>query len=88
MLVVKSCVELLRSCGINILVVFSDIPEFCLDYKLPTTKNIRTRNNKLFLILIAVQISLVIQGLDNCFILLLDKVLKGACLLSVLLNLL
>ena len=27
-LVVKSCVELLRSCGINILVVFSDIPVF------------------------------------------------------------
>ena len=26
-------VELLRSCGINILVVVSDIPEFCLDYK-------------------------------------------------------
>ena len=40
MLVVKSCVEILRSCGINILVVFSDIPEFCLDYKLPTTKNV------------------------------------------------
>ena len=39
-LVVKSCVELLRSCGINILVVFSDIPVFCLDYKLPTTLNI------------------------------------------------
>ena len=27
-LVVKSCVELLRSCGIDILVVFSDIPVF------------------------------------------------------------
>ena len=27
-LVVKSCVELLRSCGINILVVISDIPVF------------------------------------------------------------
>ena len=27
-LAVKSCVELLRSCGINILVVFSDIPVF------------------------------------------------------------
>ena len=27
-LVVKSCVELPRSCGINILVVFSDIPVF------------------------------------------------------------
>ena len=27
-LVVMSCVELLRSCGINILVVFSDIPVF------------------------------------------------------------
>ena len=27
-LCVKSCVELLRSCGINILVVFSDIPVF------------------------------------------------------------
>ena len=40
MLVVKSRVEILRSCGINILVVFSDIPEFCFDYKLPTTKNI------------------------------------------------
>ena len=40
MLVEKSCVEILRSCGINILVVFSDIPEFCFDYKLPTTKNI------------------------------------------------
>ena len=37
--------ELLRSSGINILVVFSDIPVFCLDYKLPTTKNIRTRNS-------------------------------------------
>ena len=36
----KSCVELLRSCGINILVVFSDIPVFSLDYKLPTTLNI------------------------------------------------
>ena len=47
MLAVKSCVELLRSCGINILVVFSDIPAFCLDYKLPTTKNIRTRNKVL-----------------------------------------
>ena len=34
MLVEKSCVELLRSCGINILVVFFDIPAFCLDYKL------------------------------------------------------
>ena len=44
MLVVKSCVELLRSCGINILVVFTDIPAFCFDYKLPTSKNIRTRN--------------------------------------------
>ena len=44
MLVVKSCEELLRSCGINILVVFTNIPVFCLDYKLPTTKNIRTRN--------------------------------------------
>ena len=31
---------------------------------------------------------LVIHGLDNCFIFLLDKVLKGACLLSILLNLL
>ena len=31
--------EILRSCGINILVVFSDIPEFCFDYELPTTKN-------------------------------------------------
>ena len=41
--------ELLRSCGINILVVFSDIPKFCLDYKLPTTKNIRTRNTGTFL---------------------------------------
>ena len=40
----KSCVELLRSCGITILVVFSEIPEFCLDYKLPATKNIRTSN--------------------------------------------
>ena len=40
----KSCVELLRSCGINILVVFSDIPVFCLDYKLPTTLKHRTRN--------------------------------------------
>ena len=27
----KSCVELLRSCEINILVVSSDIPVFCLD---------------------------------------------------------
>ena len=36
----KSCVELLRSCGINILVVFSDIPVFSLDYKLPATLNI------------------------------------------------
>ena len=34
MLVVKSCVEFLRSCGINILVVVSEIPVFCLDYKL------------------------------------------------------
>ena len=36
-LVVKSCVELLHLSGINILVVFSDIPVFCLDSKLPTT---------------------------------------------------
>ena len=43
-LVVKSCVELLRASGINILVVFSDIPVFCLDYKLPTTLKHRTRN--------------------------------------------
>ena len=35
-----SCVELLRSGGINILVVVSDIPLFWLDYKPPTTKNI------------------------------------------------
>ena len=42
MLVVKSCVELLRSCGINNLVAVSDNPAFCLDYKLPTTLNIRT----------------------------------------------
>ena len=34
--------ELLHSCEINILVVvFTDIPVFCLDYKLPTTKNIQ-----------------------------------------------
>ena len=45
MLVVKSCVELLRSCGINNLVAVSDNPAFCLDYKLPTTLNIRTCNN-------------------------------------------
>ena len=32
--------ELPCSCEINILVVFSDIPVFCLDYKLPTTLNI------------------------------------------------
>ena len=43
-LVVKSCVELLRSCGINIQVVFSDIPAFWLDNKLPTTLKHRTRN--------------------------------------------
>ena len=43
---------------------------------------------KLFLILIAVRIALVIHGLDNCFSLLLDKVSNGACLLSILLNLL
>ena len=36
--------ELLDSCGINILVVFSDIPVFCLDNKLPTTLKHRTRN--------------------------------------------
>ena len=42
---------------------------------------------KLFLILIAVRIPLVIHGLDNCFILLLDKVLNGVRLLSILLNL-
>ena len=36
-LVVKSCAELLRASGINILVVFSDIPVFCLDNKLPAT---------------------------------------------------
>ena len=35
----ESCAELLRSCEINILVVFSDIPVFCLDSKLPTTLN-------------------------------------------------
>ena len=29
---------------INILVVFSNIPVFCLDYKLPTTLKHRTRN--------------------------------------------
>ena len=46
-LVVKSCVELLRSCGINILAVFSDIPVFWLDNKLPTTLKHRTRNNEL-----------------------------------------
>ena len=40
MLVEKSCVEILHLCGIYILVVFSDISEFSLDYKLPTTKNI------------------------------------------------
>ena len=40
MLVVKSCVELLRSCGINNLVAGSDIPAFCLDFKLPSTSNI------------------------------------------------
>ena len=34
MLVAKPYVELLHSCGINILVVFTEIPEFCLDYKL------------------------------------------------------
>ena len=39
-LVVKSFVELLRWCGINILVLFSDIPVFWLDNKLPTTLNI------------------------------------------------
>ena len=45
MLVVKSCVELLRLCGINTLVVVSDTPAFRLrDHKLPTTKNIRTCN--------------------------------------------
>ena len=38
------CGILLRLCGINILVVFSDIPVFCLDYKLPTTLKHRTRN--------------------------------------------
>ena len=32
--------ELLRSSGINNLVAVSDIPAFCLDYKLPTTLNI------------------------------------------------
>ena len=37
---VKSCVELLCSYGINILVVVSDIPAVWLDYKLPSTKNI------------------------------------------------
>ena len=31
----------------NILVVVSETPEFSLDFKLPTTKNIRTRNTKL-----------------------------------------
>ena len=40
----KSCVEVLRASGINILVVFSDIPVFCLDNKLPTTLKHRTRN--------------------------------------------
>ena len=40
-----SCVELLRSCGTNNLVAVSDIPVFCLDYKLPTTLNIRTCNS-------------------------------------------
>ena len=43
-LAVESCLELLRSCGINILVVFSDIPVFWLDNKLPTTLKHRTRN--------------------------------------------
>ena len=46
-LVVNSCVELLRSCGINILVVFSDIPVFWLDNKLPTTLKHRTLNNNI-----------------------------------------
>ena len=32
--------ELLCSSGINNLVVVSDNPAFCLDYKLPATKNI------------------------------------------------
>ena len=42
--VLKSCVELLRSCGISNLVAVSENPAFCLDYKLPTTLNIRTYN--------------------------------------------
>ena len=42
---VKSCVELLRSCGINILVVVSDILCVLIDCKLSTTKNIRTCNS-------------------------------------------
>ena len=37
MLVVKSCVELLRSCGLNSLVAVSENPAFCMDFKLPTT---------------------------------------------------
>ena len=39
MLVEKSCVELLRSSGINNLVVVFDNPAFCLDCKLPATLN-------------------------------------------------
>ena len=42
--VLKSCVELLRSCGISNLVAVSENPAFCLDYKLPTTLNIQTYN--------------------------------------------
>ena len=38
-LVVKYCMELLRSSGINNLVVVSDNPAFCLDCKLATTLN-------------------------------------------------
>ena len=49
MLVVKSSVELLHLCGINILVVFIEIPEFCLDYKLYLPlKTFQTRNNIYF----------------------------------------
>ena len=47
-LAVKSCAELLHSCGINILDVFSDIPVFWLDNKLPTTFKHRTRNMQMY----------------------------------------
>ena len=50
MLVEKSCVELLGSCGINNLVAVSENPAFCLNYKLPTTKHSNLQHTEVFIL--------------------------------------